>query len=29
MSVTAVIGDVHGCIRTLDKLINEIEKTKQ
>jgi len=26
MPVTAVIGDVHGCIRTLDKLINEIEK---
>jgi len=26
MSVTAVIGDIHGCIRTLDKLINEIEK---
>lgn len=26
MSVTAVIGDVHGCIRTLDKLINSVEK---
>ena len=26
MSITAVIGDVHGCIRTLDKLINDIEK---
>ncbi|PLX69910.1 MAG: hypothetical protein C0603_02955 [Denitrovibrio sp.] len=26
MPITAVIGDVHGCIRTLDKLINEIEK---
>jgi serine/threonine protein phosphatase 1 len=26
MSVTAVIGDVHGCIRTLDRLISEIEK---
>jgi len=26
MPVTAVIGDIHGCIRTLDKLINSIEK---
>jgi serine/threonine protein phosphatase 1 len=26
MGVTAAIGDVHGCIRTLDKLINEVEK---
>jgi len=26
MSVTAAIGDIHGCIHTLDKLINEIEK---
>ncbi|MGD9808597.1 MAG: metallophosphoesterase [Deferribacterales bacterium] len=26
MPVTAVIGDIHGCIRTLDKLINDIEK---
>ncbi|ADD67958.1 metallophosphoesterase [Denitrovibrio acetiphilus DSM 12809] len=26
MPVTAVIGDIHGCIRTLDRLINELEK---
>lgn len=26
MSVTAVIGDIHGCIRTLDRLINAVEK---
>lgn len=26
MSVTAVIGDVHGCVRTLDRLMNGIEK---
>lgn len=26
MPVTAVIGDIHGCIKTLDRLINAIEK---
>jgi len=26
MSVTVAIGDIHGCIRTFDKLINSVEK---